>query len=195
VNRLRWVWAQIELPGDGKRASLAMLLKPDELPGAGWKKLDQRAWRTGFFPNPSEAARRARDVESVSAIRSFEQANSRWVWIEVIPFVSAPDAESMLPTLPALFVSNPRAKVTVTTERRLDPHEAPDVASYPFVYEQSTVGQRGAGVSRYVAGTVGHIVFIVAFSALSADVSWADVAAVAAAQTSKISKAAESSSS
>jgi hypothetical protein len=185
------VWAQIELPGEGKRSSLAMLLKPDELPGAGWKKLDQRAWRTGFFPNPSDAARRARDVESVSAIRSFQQADFRWVWIEVIPLVSASDAESMLPSLPALFVSNPRAKVTVTTERRLEPNEIPDAAAYPFVYEQLTVGERGAGVARYVAGTVGHIVFIVAFSALSADVPWADVAAVAAAQTSKINKNAE----
>jgi hypothetical protein len=188
MNRLWWAVAQSQVPLAGKRASLGMLLKRDELPGTGWRRLDQRAWLTGVVGEASDAARRAYAVESVSAIRSFKQGRSRGLLVEVIPFVSASDAESVLPTIPALFVRNRRAKTAVTTERRLEPHEVPELAAYPFVYEQSTVGRRGAGVCRYVAGTVEQVVFIIAFAAYGADnVPWAEVASVAKSQASKIS--------
>jgi hypothetical protein len=163
-----------------------MLLKAEDLPGAGWSGRGQRAWLTGLSPDATEAARRARGADSVSAMRFFVQAGPRLLWVEVIPLLSAPDAESLLPTLPAHFV---RTKIAVTAEQRLEPHEIPEVAAYPFVYEQSTQGRRGPGVGRYVAGTVGPILFIVAFSAVTtADVPWTDVASVAASQAAKISR-------
>ena len=81
--------------------------------------------------------------------------------VAVIPFTSAADALSVLPDLEKLFIRNPR--VRATSEGRLEPHEIPELTGVDFVYEASTVDKlRGeAGCARYVAGTVGHIMFLV----------------------------------
>ena len=137
---------------------------------------------------PSAAARRARRARTFSAIRSFELAEqSRWVWVEVIPFGLPADAVAALPTLPTLFVRNPRAKVTLTGERQIEVGEIAEMAEFPFVYEQATTGEHGPSAARYAAGTVGHVVFIVATSAYAADAwSWLEVASVAAAQATRV---------
>jgi len=186
MRNFQYLLAQIG-PKAARHESLSMLLEPSQLPGAGWTLLDQRSWRTGFTSKPSEAARRARHARRFSAIRSFElAAASRWVWVEVMPFATAADAEAALPSLPTLFVSNPRAKVTVTGERRLEPDEIAEMADYPFVYEQTTSGEHGPSASRYAAGTVRHVVFIVATSAFGEGWSWTEVASVAASQVAGI---------
>jgi hypothetical protein len=182
----QYLLAQIG-PKAARRESLSMLLEPLQLPGNGWTLLDQRSWRTGYTSKPSEAGRRARRARTFSAVRSFElAAESRWVWIEVMPFAVAADAEAVLSSLPTLFVGNPRAKVTVTGERRLDHAEISEIADYPFVYEQLTSGERGPSASRYAAGTVEHVVFIVATSEYGEGWPWAEVASVAASQVASI---------
>jgi hypothetical protein len=186
MRNFEYLLAQIG-PKAARRESMSMLLEPSQLSPAGWTALDERSWRTGFTSKPSEAARRARRARTFSAIRSFElAAESRWLWIEVMPFAASADAEAVLPSLPTLFVSNPRAKVTVTSERRLQPDEIPEMAGNPFVYEQVTSGEHGPSAARYAAGAVGHVVFIVATSESGDGWSWAEVASVAASQVTKI---------
>lgn len=186
MRNFQYLLAQIG-PRAARRDSLAMLLEAAQLPGTGWTVLDERSWRTGFMSKPTEAARRARRARTFSAIRSFELGTeSRWVWIEVMPFAAPADAEAVLPSLPALFVSNPRAKVTVTGERRLEPDEIAEMADYPFVYEQATTGEHGPSAARYAAGTVEHVVFVVATSGYGEGWSWAEVASVAASQADRI---------
>lgn len=193
MNNFEYLLAQIG-PKSARRESLSMLLESSQLPGAGWTVLDQRSWRTGFTSKTGEAARRARRARRFSAIRSFElAAQSRWVWVEVMPFATAVDAEAVLPSLPTLIVNNPRAKVTVTGERRLGPDEVAEMAQYPFVYEQATAGEHGPSASRYAAGTVGHVVFIVATSEYGEGWSWAEVASVAASLVARIRNVMEGS--
>ena len=193
MRNFQFLLAQIG-PQAARRESLSMLLETSQLPGAGWAVLDQRSWRTGFTSKTGEAARRARRARRFSAIRSFElAAESRWVWVEVMPFATAADAEAVLPRLPTLIVSNPRAKVTVTGERRLGPDEVADMAEYPFVYEQATSGEQGPSASRYAAGTVGHVVFIVATSEYGEGWAWAEVASVAEPLVARIRNVIESS--
>src|SRR5580658_7353128 len=80
--------------------SLAMLLEPSELPGEGWSMLSERCWRTGFrlrLTRADSPGRRARRAGSITAARSFVQATpSREMWVEVQPFVTEADAESVV---------------------------------------------------------------------------------------------------
>ena len=103
-----------------------------------------------------------------------------------IPLVSAEDARSMLPDLETLLLSNPRAKVAVTGARRIEPQEASEVADYPFVYEQSTIGEHGPSAARYVAGTVDQVVFVVACAEFGKGWQWNEVASVAGSQAQKV---------
>lgn len=177
-------------PRAARKHAREMLVDRADLPGDGWKQgRFDLVWRTGFRTRPSEAARRARRARTFTAIRRFKHiAPPRWLWVEVIPFTSALDALSVLPDLETLFTRNPRARAT--SEGRLEPLEIPELADFPYVYEASTIDRVGgrAGCSRYVAGAAGHVVFLVGCSGFGPDGSWpwADVAAVAAAQASRI---------
>jgi hypothetical protein len=186
VNNLQYLIAQFG-PTAARRLSQAMLLEPAELAGSGWVALDQKIWRTGTGNRTSDAGRRAHRAQTFTAMRSFRQATpSRWLWVEVVPYVSAQDALSVLPTLPARFVPNPKAEVTVVSEQFVEPSAAPEVAAFPFIYEQLTTGRHGPSAARYVAGHVEQVVFVVACSALDAAWPWSDVAAVAFSQESRI---------
>jgi hypothetical protein len=57
-----------------------------DLAGDGWKVVDEQRWRTGRMGKVQDWGVRARQIRSVTAIRSFEQIGaSRWVSTEVIP--------------------------------------------------------------------------------------------------------------
>lgn len=85
LRRVRWVAASRgRKPGADE--SLRMLLSTDDLPGGGWKQLDQRTWRTGEADPDSDWARRARESTSITAWRSFEhRRHSRWLWCQATP--------------------------------------------------------------------------------------------------------------
>ena len=75
------------------------------------------------------------------------------MWIQVSPFASVLDAESVLPRIQENnFRRNPRAEVTVVEERKIEDQEIAGIAN-PWVFEQLSTGSRGPMASRYVAGT------------------------------------------
>jgi hypothetical protein len=165
----------------------AMLLQQEDLVGNGWKVLNERSWRTGAWGiSPTEAGRRARKQGLFSAARSFEQVPSlRWLSVEVIQFASVQDAELTVPEFQRRFVPNPKARVTVTAERKIEGYEVPGVPD-PWIYEQSTIGAKGPGMARYVAANVDHVVFFAVCAGYGDCWPWDEVVSFAALQGRKI---------
>ena len=187
MNNLQFGIAQI-----GSKAARAiprsMLLERNELPGDTWKMRDQRSFRIGIFGDKNEVAQRARRAGRFFAIRSFEQdVSERWLWVEVIPYTSSSDAESRVPHLRDTLIPNSLARVRVTRERDVDPLKVPDVADYPFAFEQLTHGELGPGTSRYLGGRVENVIFVIACSGSGEGWTWTEVASIASLQKIKVS--------
>lgn len=187
-RRLQFAAAQIGRKPDKARV-LAMLVEPHDLPGERWAVLDQRTWRTGQTPNPSEAAMRARNAGSITAWRSFEQKGaSRWLWAQVTPTVSDEDARAFIVDLPSRFLKNLHAKVVVTSEHDVEDVEIPG-ADDVWCYEQATTGKLGDSIAMYAAGRVGTLVFALSASSPAGGWDWQAVTPVAAKQADRLSEA------
>lgn len=92
--RLRWIAAQIGRK-TGSQTAFELLPTAADLPGAGWKQVDQRTWRTGT--TDAAWATRAREAGSLTAWRSFASPdNSTWLWIQVVPLASSSDAHDAM---------------------------------------------------------------------------------------------------
>lgn len=186
-RRLQFVAAQIGRKPDTALV-LAMLVEPNDLPGERWAVIDQRTWRTGQTPNPSEAAIRAREAGSVTAWRSFEQKGaSRWLWVQVTPTVSEEDARAFIADMPNRFLKNLHAKAVVTSEHAVEDVEIPG-ADDVWCFEQATTGKDGDSIAMYAAGRVGPLVFAVAASSLDGGWDWQAVTAVVAKQAERLSE-------
>ena len=168
---------------------MRMLPDASDLVSEGWKRVDERSWRTGRTGTPSEWGLRARELKSITAWRSFEQkAASKWLWTEVVPLSSADDAGLALRDVPIGFLKNLRAEVTLTDEHTVDGVTVPG-SQATWAYEQETSGPRGLGMARYLGGTVGPILFLVAGSGLAEAWTWDDLVSVAETLVLKISQA------
>lgn len=184
-RRLKFAAAQIG-GKPGKEQVLSLLIEPPELPGAGWFVIDERTWRTGQTDNPSAAATRARNAGSISAWRSFEQkSHSRWLWVQITPTVSEADAQQLVRDMPNRFLKNSRAEVVVKAERTVKDRAIPG-AQNVWCYEQDTTSKKGDSVAKYVAGTVGVVVFVLAASVMTDGWAWDEVIGVAATQARRL---------
>jgi hypothetical protein len=188
MNNLKFKLLQIGTKA-AREYPTSMLLESSELPSDSWKILDERKLRIGFSGHLNEATRRARHAGRFLAIRSFEHLDrSRWLWVEVIPLVSEEDAQSMLCDLESRFLPNPRAKTKIIGSRKLDTKVVPDISHYPFAYEQSGVNKQVLVTTRYLAGTIYHVIFIVACTAFDGGWRWSQVASVARLQEQKVER-------
>jgi len=160
-SRLRWAAAQI---GARDRSSAtAALLTPADLPGEGWRILDERVWRT------KGAAR------TVTAWRSFEQiGRDRWLWTQATPFASSDEAVGRLAAVPERLKRNMRADVRVTATVEPEPPTMPDV-EHAWAREEATVGPRGEGIALYVAWVYGNVLSALACSGSRNSWQWIDV--------------------
>jgi hypothetical protein len=180
VNRLRFAVAQLGRKA-GARDRLACLLRLEDLPGAGWRVLDERTWRTGVAGPATPWGGRARAAGSVTAWRSFQDATGRrWVWVQVMPLVSAQDALEALGGIGDRLLGNARATVKLVREH--DVEVAPFAgASAVWAHEQHTAGPDGEGVSLLLAGVVAVSVVVVCASGSPAW-DWGAVSELAARQ-------------
>jgi hypothetical protein len=84
---------------------------------------------------------------------------------------------------------NRKAQVTVTEEREIEDQHVPGVTN-SWVYEQMTTGlPNGRGATRYVAGNVDRILFVVTCSGYLDAWPWAEVTSIAASQAVKVRRA------
>ena len=185
-KRLRFAAAQLG-PKPGKAHALSLLLVPADLPGDGWRAVDERVWRTGTTNPDLDWARRAREAKTLTAWRSFEQASpNRWLWTEAITCASAEDAAAALRDVPHLMLRNLRANVTVTSEGDVGGHSIAGINNQ-WIYEQLTTGPDGDNAVRYVGGTEGLIVFVSAFSSTGrSGWSWDDIDGVVESQALRV---------
>jgi hypothetical protein len=148
----------------GSAASLAMLLVPSDLPGPGWEVSRERTWPTGQLDPESEKSRRAVGAGAITAWRSFEQTGSaRSAWFEVVPYATAADASLSLRQAPRYFEGTNDPGERVVAQGFVEDRVLPGLAD-AWIFEKSLSGPTGGRLSRFVAGTVGHVLSIASSS-------------------------------
>jgi hypothetical protein len=183
--RLKFVVSQAGIKS-GKKASLAMLLDVEDLSGGGWKKLDERTWRTGSSESDTERSNRAREIGSITAWRAFERHNSdQSFWVQLVPFASRSDAETAVRDTRENLLPNLRQNVTIASEQ--SPQDVAIVAvENPWIYEQHTVTDSGQSCTKIVSGRIEQIVMVIACSGTGEGWTWPEVQAVISSQSEKV---------
>jgi hypothetical protein len=147
-----------------------------------WRRLDQRAWRTGLVPAPAPWQAAARAAGAVTVGRSFATTH-RWLWLQWSPLVSAADARAGLAAVndPAAAVSNPRAEVELVRRRVIEPAPAVAGAEVVTAREDDTTGPEPVHTLSCAAGR--HLLVL---SASGDGWQWPDVVALAELQLSRL---------
>lgn len=171
-------------PRRGSRAALQRLLSVGDLPGAGWKVIDQRTWRTGVGGRSAWQAS-ARAVGSITAWRSFEQANaSRYLWVQVTPLASPSDAAEALAALEDKSMANLRFRGAPGERRTVSLSLRSGQATG---VEQDTSLPSGPSTTLMLPVIDGATLVLVCASATGADPwHWPDVVALAEAQSARL---------
>jgi hypothetical protein len=159
-----------------------MLLGASDLPGGGWRKLDERTWRSGL--DGGEVAQRARQAGSITAWRSFVDGDEQgWLWLQVMPVASQADGISLMAELDGLFLRNLRAQVKVLSEREVP---APPISGVDqtWAYEQEAEGRNGASHALYLAFRIGTLVTVMSASGTAAD--WTQLAEIGGEQARRL---------
>jgi hypothetical protein len=187
LRRLQFVAAQLG-PKAGKKDVLARLLVAADLPHGPWQTLDQRTWRTGTIGSPTPWGDRAGQAGSVTAWRSFRDAEARrWAWIQIAPLASESDAESALSGLGDRGLTNLGSRVRLVSQAdvSLPPFEG---ASAVWACEQRTEGNGGDGLILMLAGAVGRWLAVICLSGSPAW-DWPSAAALGARQAGRLTSA------
>ena len=161
LRRLGFVVAQLA-PKPGARRALARVVSEYDLPGSGWRVIDERTWRTGVCGRATDWGRRARAIGSVTAWRSFDLEAQRWCWVQVVPLASEPDALAAVEGVGDRTLGNLRSEVTVISEQDVEISLFPGAGSV-WAREQHTSGPTGAGVAKTLAAATGlHLIVVCA---------------------------------
>lgn len=184
LRRLQFVAAQLR-PKAGKNDVLARLLPAADLPRGQWQIVDQRTWRTGTTGSPTPWGDRARRGGSVTAWRSFRDAEAkRWAWIQIAPLASASDAESALSGVADRGLANLRSRVRLVSHADIS-LQLFEGASAVWAREQRTEGDGGAGLVLILAAAVGDWLTVICLSGSPAW-NWPSAAALAAHQAGRL---------
>src|ERR1700722_2012661 len=126
MNSLQYLIAQIG-SRENRKQSLSMLLGESDLDG-DWRKHATRSWRSGMFAKYTSADQRSRQAGLYVAMRWFvSDSLARGFLVEVLPFTSATDAESVVPTVRDRLKLFPGAKIV--SEGLMTPYEIPGVSN------------------------------------------------------------------
>ena len=166
-----------------------MSLDLPDLPGGAWVLKSQMSWRSGYVvPNwKSDVARRSRGTGGFIVWRSFRQTDSPLtLWAQVGPYATREDADDAVPRLLLMGQRNPRFAGTVADEKVIEDFHIPDVGITHVVDRSATGSSKGPSNSKYVMGSVDHIIFMIAFSAYGDGWPWSDVSLISSLQVNKI---------
>jgi hypothetical protein len=188
VPNIMFVYAKFGTKS-GAPASLEMLPECSDLAGDGWTLLDEQTWRTGRMGKVSDWGVRAREIKSVTALRSFAQDDKfRWLVTQVIPLASQSDAALAVKDAPNRFLRNPRSRVSVKLEHSVGDITAPGGGPSTWAYEQETASSMGPGVCRYLAGTCGSTLYVIIAAGLTESWRWDEIVCVAQDIVNRISR-------
>jgi hypothetical protein len=168
--------------------SLNALLTVSELPGNGWRILDERTWKFSEFPNlkKGETTDRAVKAGGFIAWRSFKRNEPySGLWVQINPYASVQDAEASIPDNLSQFSKNPAFEGEVGEERPIGEFKLPGIEHATF-FERSTSGGRGNSTTRVVCGNVHNAVFVLACSVTGEGLPWEAMISIATKQVKKI---------
>jgi hypothetical protein len=185
LRRLRWVASQLGARGSGRLLEPAqVLLRLGDLPD-GWRRIDERRWRTGRSGGAEPWAARARELGGVTAWRSFAAARGgRWLWAQATPMAGEADAADALDGIWDHSLRNLRARVEVVASRTGPTLHLPD--SSVMTLEQQTRGRGTAGIARHLAWSCRGVVSVLAGSGSGNAWEWQDLEVLASIQTGRI---------
>ena len=184
-QRLRFGMAQLGRK-PGRFATLDALLDTADLPGDGWRQLDQRSWRAGEIDRGASWAKNARAAGSIVGWRSFQQAQPRrWLWTQMVVLPSPQDARAALDSLAGAGLRNLRARVRVTADRDVAAPVVPG-ASAIRAREQLTDGRGGAGRVLMLSLLKDRALTVLAASGTDGAWDWADLTAIAESQVRRL---------
>lgn len=165
-----------------------LLLTVKDLPGAQWRQMDERLWRTGVGTD-ADWARLARESKSRTGWRSFEQGCAhRWMWTQATILPTAEAAQSAFADAPNRMMANLRSAVAVEESHQKQP---PTIvgASTVWAREDRTSGDMGDGQALYLVWAVDNVLSAAAWSGFADSWTWSSVAELAAVQTNRIAAA------
>lgn len=179
-------------PGSGR--TIRLLPTVEDVPGEGWRHVDQRTFRTGVMTPDNPRSRRAREAGKISAIRSFQQAaTARFMWAQVSPMANEVDAREVVTEGPTLL-ANPSPKTTITGERTLEGFIIPGCDA-SWAHEMELTVQEDGEEERRVAnqmigGAVGSFVLVVFGKCADGESTWNDLVAMAQVMVGRIRESA-----
>jgi hypothetical protein len=182
-RRIRFALAQIGSKPGGKEM-LARLLTANSLPGPGWRKLDERTWRTGIS---NEAwAQRAREAGSITAWRSFEQLGElKWVWIEAVPLVTNADVVETMSGILQRGLRNLNGEGKLTASEDVTLAAAP-VPGRTWAHLQEAIGPKGESENLYFAWAVGTTHMVIACTGQRGAWTWDAIGDLARQQSERL---------
>ncbi|MBJ7596758.1 hypothetical protein [Candidatus Nephthysia bennettiae] len=185
LHRLRWAASQLGARGGGRLLDPAVvLLRLSDMPG-GWRRIDERRWRTGRSGGREPWAVRAREMGGVTAWRSFAAVpDGLWLWAQATPLASQADAASAIDGIWGRSLRNLRARVEVVASQEGPRLQFPDGPSATL--EQQTRNAGREGMARYVAWTCRGVLSVVAGSGTGSAWSWPDLQSLASVQSERI---------
>jgi hypothetical protein len=176
-SRLRFVFGQLGSKSGAEETLLRLLEVPD-LPGAGWRVVDERTWRTGSQRREEAWVHRAHQIGSVTGWRSF-RCGDRWLWVQLVPLANVDDGPDALRSVPRGALRNLRSKVVVESEAEVTSLVVPG-AEITRALEQRTSGQP-PGTTLMLAWTAQSDLVVSAASG-TPEWSWDELTAIAAKQ-------------
>jgi hypothetical protein len=184
-RRLRFGMAQLGRK-PARSSVLDALVEIADLPGTGWRQLDERTWRAGETVRGAAWAGNARAAGSIVGWRSFQQAQPRrWLWTETVVLPTAEDARAALDSAGRLGLRNLRTRVRVVADRDVAAPTVPG-ASTVRAREQLTEGPSGAGRVLTVSLLRERALAVIAASGPDGAWGWAEVAAIAQSQAQRL---------
>jgi hypothetical protein len=168
--------------------ALNTLLTAKDLPGNGWRFLDEHTWRFSAYPHhgTGEVFDRASAHGGFVAWRSFEQTETHsGLWIQLVPYGRISDAESQVPKNSSIGVRSETFEGSVGEERPVVGYLTPGV-DHAVLFEVPTNNEGVAGISRYLCGNVENVVLVVAGTALGDGIPWEQMVSIAALQAERI---------
>jgi hypothetical protein len=168
-------------------ATLALLLTAVDIPGGNWKMMDERSWRAGTVGPHSAWSKRTRAAKNIVGWRSFEQQSAeKWMWVQVVPYVSVEDASSALAHAElGDGIPNSGAEVHLVKQTTIEEFELEGVDA-ARVLIQSTSGPRGDSEARIIYSAVNSFVAVEAYSGLAGAWNEIDMSLIATLQASRL---------
>lgn len=177
---------------EGERTawSFALLLAPEDLPGRGWRVVEERSWPTGQLDSTSAKSRRAAGAGGMTAWRKLIGADRAEAWVEVVPYASVDDARIARGQVSTYFVGVVPDGGSIIEEVTVD--RPVDGLDDPWILDKTTSGAAGVRRARTVCGALGSLLVLTCLSGPVERWTWDEALELATRQAERVSRTAPS---